>query len=332
MTNDEIRTDAYEDQAIAWVVRAHASDMSDEDILALTEWLEADPAHLAAFDAAERAWMGEAALIASPEPTTDIIDLTQARVRRTAKPAPSRRLWLAVGAVAAALTGLALLPGLWSAQKPVIYTTSVGQTREVALADGTHLHLNSATRLEVLYSRKSRDIVLDQGEVALTVMHDAERPFSVRAGEAVLRDVGTEFDVLRHDGTVTVTVKSGAVAMLKAGETTQTPPPDRILHAGDQAVIEETSARAERSRVMVGQAFDWERGQAVYRNRSLAYVVSDLNRYFDKPIEVDADTGKLNVTAVFTLDSEAAVVRHLQVFLPVEATETDKAIMLRRRP
>ncbi|MGN6364331.1 FecR family protein [Asticcacaulis taihuensis] len=329
MSNDAIRTQTLQDQAIAWVVRAHASDMSDDDIIALSEWLEADPAHLAAYDAAERVWIGETPVAE----TAEVVDLAAARAGKIKKPvAPSRRLWLIAGSLAAGLAVLAILPALWRAQAPLIYETGTGQTREVALADGTKLHLNTATRLDVRYSGKRRDIVLDRGEVALEVAHDADRPLSVHAGDAVLRDVGTVFDVLRHDGAVTVTVRSGAVAMLRAGETAKVPAADRVLHAGDQAVIDEATGQAQRSRVMVGPGFDWQRGQAVYRNRSLAYVVSDLNRYFDKPIEVDAETGKLNVTAVLTLDSEASVVRHLQDFLPVEAAESDKAIILRRKP
>jgi len=329
MSNDAIRTQTLQDQAIAWVVRAHASDMSDDDIIALSEWLEADPAHLAAYDAAERVWIGEMPVAE----TAEVVDLAAARAGKINKSsAPSRRLWLIAGSLAAGLAALVLLPGLWTAQAPLIYETATGQTREVALADGTKLHLNTATRLEVRYSGKRRDIVLDRGEVALDVVHDADRPLNVHAGDAVLRDVGTVFDVLRHDGAVTVTVRSGAVAMLRAGETAKVPAADRVLHAGDQAVIDEATGQAQRSRVMVGPGFDWQRGQAVYRNRSLAYVVSDLNRYFDKPIEVDAETGKLNVTAVLTLDSEASVVRHLQDFLPVEAAESDKAIILRRKP
>lgn len=330
MSNDAIGTQTLQDQAIAWVVRAHASEMSDDDIIALSEWLEAEPAHLAAYDTAERVWIGEAP---ATETTATVVDLATARAGKTNKPAaPSRRLWLIAGSLAAGLAALVLLPGLWTAQRPLIYETATGQTREVALDDGTRLHLNSATRLEVRYARKHRDIVLDKGEVALDVAHDADRPLSVHAGDEVLRDVGTVFDVLRHDGAVTVTVQSGAVALLRAGETSKTPASERVLHAGDQAVIDERTGRAERSRIMVGPGFDWQRGQAVYRNRSLAYVVSDLNRYFDKPIEVDAETGKLNVTAVLTLDSEASVVRHLQDFLPVEATESDKAIILRQKP
>ena len=319
-------TPMLQDQAIAWVVRAHASDMSDEDILALTAWLETDPAHVAVFDAAERALM---IAEAETEASTDVVNLAARRAAR--KPATPRLWWAAGGAVAAGLAVLALLMNPVLSNKSVLYETGIGQTQEIALADGTRLHLNSDTRISVRLTKKTRDIVLDKGELALNVVHDDSRPLSVTAGEQVLRDVGTVFDVLRHDGAVTVTVKSGAVAMLSKGATPQTPDPKSVLHAGDQAVIDETSGRAERSRVMLSQAFDWERGQAVYRNQSLAYVVSDLNRYFDKPIVVDAKTGKMNVTAVLTLDSEASVVRHLQDFLPVEATETDKAIILRQK-
>ena len=51
---------------------------------------------------------------------------------------------------------------------------------------------------------------------------------------------------------------------------------------------------------------------------------------FDKPIVVDDEAGKLRLTAILTLDSERAVVGRLEQFLPLDATATDKAIVLRR--
>jgi len=229
-----------------------------------------------------------------------------------------------MGTLAAASVALTLVPRFMTPAAPHVFQTGKGETREIALKDGTRLHLNSDTQVSVRLSSKTRDVTLDHGELALSVVHDEKRPFSVSMGNQRLSDIGTEFNVLRNDGFITVTVKSGAVALGSADTPT--------LTAGEQAIISETSGHIERKSVDSAAAYAWENGQVVYKDQPLSYVVKDLNRYFKKPLVVDAQTGQLKLSAVINLDSEASVVKRLQAFLPVDATSTDTAITLHRRP
>lgn len=333
--SDETETGmSIDEQAAGWLVRVNAPDVRDEDIDALTNWLDASPEHLAAYERAESVWAApEVPYVAQePEAQAPEAQVIAFSSRRPAKPTPQNRAWWIGGSIAASLAGLLALVVLSAAPKSIIYETRRGETRQIALSDGTQLHLNTDTRLSVVMSSKARLLTLEKGEVALTVVHDVDRPLILQAGPSLLRDVGTIFDVVRHDDATTVTVAEGAVAVLDKGLDGQTLATKQVLRAGDQAVIPDMGKLTTQTLTAAPKGFDWERGQAVYRNASLAYVVKDLNRYLDKPLVVDGAAAGLKLTAVIALDGEASVVKHLQDYLPVEATTTDTAIHLRLKP
>ena len=119
----------------------------------------------------------------------------------------------------------------------------------MALADGSRLTLNTNTLLAVRLGARRRDVYLQRGEAHFEVVHDAARPFFVHAGDTVIRDVGTQFEVRLHaDRDVDVLVNEGRVevqgppAAAPAGGNSTAPASDggwvRALSAGEQLVID----------------------------------------------------------------------------------------------
>ena len=74
----------------------------------------------------------------------------------------------------------------------VTYNTPVGSSDSISLADGSNVILAAGSRLIVAadYGKGQRNVEL-LGAGHFTVRHDEKRPFSVRAGSAVVRDLGT---------------------------------------------------------------------------------------------------------------------------------------------
>lgn len=124
-------------------------------------------------------------------------------------------------AASAAALALAMIVGVggWSSgwftsrSAPVValFETQRGQQRDVALADGTTVHLNGATSVEVTLSADRRLAVLRRGEAFFDVAHEAQRPFIVHAGESSTRVLGTAFDVDLGRGEVKLAVYRGKV-------------------------------------------------------------------------------------------------------------------------
>ena len=203
------------------------------------------------------------------------------------------------------------------------YETAKGQRKEVVLTDGTHLMLNTDTRV-VAHIGETRTLTLEKGEIALGVVHDDAHPFVVKSGDARLTDIGTQFNVSRLDGVTRVDVREGEVELTSQGQA-------RNLKAGDRGTHDEASGQNRFDKADLQQAFAWQSAHAIYRNQPLSAVVKDLNRYYDKPIIVDPAAGQLRLNMIVTLDSQTAVAGRLGEFLPLEVRVSNEAIYLSRR-
>jgi transmembrane sensor len=308
-------------EAANWFVRLQAVDVPEADWLAFRDWLERDPDHAAAFAAVEQVWV-----------SLDDMDLpAQTRViplRRRREAPPIGRRWAMLGAgataAAAALAAVMVLPQ----QGAVDYVAPVAQPRTVQLADGSHVYLNRATQVRVALKSQRRAVELVDGEADFDVAHDPTRPFVIAAGDRQIRVLGTEFNVLRHDGRLTVTVKRGVVAV--TGDADH--PADTVtLAAGQQLDHVEGSTLTRVSQVDPQDALGWRRGVLVYRDRPLAEVTADLGRYLPLPVRVDPSAQGLKFTGLLFIDSEDAMMRRLEAFLPVTAERTSTEIRLKAR-
>ena len=86
--------------------------------------------------------------------------------------------------------------------------------QRVILQDGSQVDLNTGSEIKVRFTGRQREIVLTHGEALFTVAHRPDWPFSVKAGGATIRAVGTKFSVrLREDDETEVLVIEGHIAI-----------------------------------------------------------------------------------------------------------------------
>jgi transmembrane sensor len=239
-----------------------------------------------------------------------------------------RWAWAAAGLAAAASVVLTLLPRLGEA--PVeTYQTAKGERRVVDLADGSRIALNSDTRIAVRLERRTRNVEMARGEAAFEVAPDKARPFLSAAADRRIRVVGTEFDVLDTPGLMRVTVRHGVVGVTPA---TAKPGDEAVLlKAGDQLEHRAGQQVAVVHNVDPEVAFAWRSGDLVYRDQPLKDVVGDLNRYFSTPVRVTGAAAELKFSGVLVIDTEDAVVRRLEAFLPISVDRSPDAFTLRMR-
>ncbi len=122
---------------------------------------------------------------------------------------------LATLGVAASFALVALIFAFWKmpAAATNAFETEIGENRSVALADGSIISLGGDTRIEVAMSENVRAIELVRGEALFKVAKDSARPFKVRAGDATIIAVGTEFNVERDSDRAVVSVTEGRVVV-----------------------------------------------------------------------------------------------------------------------
>lgn len=244
------------EQALAWAIRTHDPDFADWD--GFTAWLEADAAHAAAYDKVQCALDdADAALAGVPEPL--------AANDNPARWLSGRRAWLG-GAIAAALV-LALTSILWlGPQGGAFYTTAPGETRLIALDDGSTVQMAGGTRLAVLGDRAAR---LEAGQALFTIRHDDADPFVLTAGADRLVDAGTVFDVRLAGAVVDLAVAEGAVIVNPQGQALR-------VDAGERAVRRDGRYRV--TAVDGAAVGEWSRGRITFEGATLAEIAAELTR------------------------------------------------------
>jgi len=307
MTTDQPIRDA----ALTWAMATRAPDFVDWDGFAL--WLEADPARAATYDAVQYALEeADAALAVLPEPG----------------PAPDpandnppgwlagRRTWLG-GAIAASLV-VALTSVLWFAPGgETLYRTAPGETRLIALADGSTVELAGGSTLALEGARAAR---LEQGQALFTIRHDAADPFVLEAGGERLVDAGTVFDVRLAGETLDVAVAEGAVIVDPRGEAIRLDPGERAVRADGRFRLAEVDAAA------VGE---WRRGRISFDTASLAEIAAELTRATGTRFS-SSDTAT-RLSGSIALDAVRADPQALEPLLGVRITRSDDGWVIAAR-
>jgi transmembrane sensor len=94
------------------------------------------------------------------------------------------------------------------------YRTGTGELKDIQLADGSRILLNTNTSLSVDYTESFRQITLHHGQALFTVVKDNKHPFVVASGGLAIRALGTAFEVYNPShGEMSVTVQEHAVAV-----------------------------------------------------------------------------------------------------------------------
>ncbi|HHL42489.1 MAG TPA: DUF4880 domain-containing protein, partial [Hellea balneolensis] len=137
--NAEIRA-----QAQNWYVRLADDQAAPEDWIEFTQWLESDPRHVDAYDEIELALSG---LVADAQANThdetnNVVSLSEVRRSRWNMATTVRALAAVFVAAIVVLGVLQVQQGPTDIQQ---YATQIGEQKEVVLADGTHLILNTNT-------------------------------------------------------------------------------------------------------------------------------------------------------------------------------------------
>jgi transmembrane sensor len=299
------------EQAIAWNVRLTSGDETEADWREFTLWLETNPQNRLAYAQVEELLPDVSAALADrgirEQPWS-----RQVPVHRVLR---SPYAWLGVGAaLAAGLILFVLGPAPGPQVSETVYSTKVGQTLSVHLADGSQADLNTNTRISAKIGGGRRRVVVMGGEVLFHVAKDRAHPFDVLLGSQKVRVLGTVFDVVRTADQIRVTVAEGRVRFSEADGNLPT-----SLIAGDQLVY--TSGSGTRLRhVPPAAATAWRTGYLVYTDATLAEVVADLNRYFTRKIVIaDASAAHQRFSGVLHIDSEETMLNRLSRLLAIKA-------------
>jgi len=334
--------------AAFWLERLDREASESEERL-FRDWLTSDPANQEAWDRALELWDsfdaadGDAGLDA---------------MRQEARKFPPRhstsRTWLryAVAASVVIIAASAIMlnigrfgsaptksDGAGAQQASLIrsehgnYSTAVGQTRIVALNDGTKITLDTDTAVDVAYIPGQRVVKLIRGQAFFDVAHDKSRPFRVAAGDRVVSVFGTRFNMRYSEADTRVLLVQGSIGVSKGSDPSRPAAEIERLVPGQQ-LIARAGQPDEISQVDVEMGVDWTKGFVQFDKQTLAEAVEELNRYTDKKLVVrDPKVAALRISGAFPTGDTDRFVQPLTALYPVRVRPTadGKLEIVRRR-
>ena len=158
-----------------------------------------------------------------------------------------------------------------------------GQRVNLLLPDGTNVWLNAGTRMTypLSFAKDTREITLD-GEAYLEVSHNEKCPFIVHTQAMDVKVLGTKFNVEAYScqQRYETTLMEGKVSVGFPGK-------DKSaiqLPAGNKVRLQ--NGRFMTDSVSDYNVYRWKEGLYCFRDKSLAEILKDLERYYDLNIQL----------------------------------------------
>lgn len=157
------------------------------------------------------------------------------------------------------------------------FTALKGSVSIVEFPDGTKVWLNSGTELSYHEDGKQRLAELT-GEAYFEINHKEDSPFSVKANQIVVRDLGTTFNLKAYsdDSFVETSLIEGKVEILDGN--------DHILaklKPGESARYFTEDKKIEIGGVSQNAVSAWREGKFVIRDQRLEDIFKKLGRWYD---------------------------------------------------
>lgn len=229
--------------------------------------------------------------------------------------------WVAVGAAAAlgvmlVLTRRSSVPSMPGASR--VYHTTFGQRAAITLADGSHVTLAPASRLEVPgdFGPRHRTVAL-VGEAYFDVATVRTVPFVVRTASFETRVLGTAFDLRRYadDRETRVAVVSGKVAVGRADSDGQ----PAVVTAGH--IARATDSTTTVSTADVAPYAQWPRGALTFNDVPIPVALATIGHWYGFHFRLqDTSLVHQRFSASFEQWSAEDVLSSLQLALNVTTT------------
>ena len=331
-------------EAAAWIAKLDAGHLSTTDLSALRAWAGTSKQHRDTLEHVASEW-DELAFLALNRAL--VSDDKQDVLGNT-----GHSRWHGFAKVAAAVGVTAVFGALgWYFQPTTAdatyvaangqYATAIGEQRTVSLPDGSEVHVNTNSHLEVAYGAR-RSLRLLQGEAFFDVAPDAEKPFVVSAGRGEVVAIGTAFAVrLETTESVRVTVSEGRVTVGHAVSDALRLQPTETIDTTVQVSTGETVV-FDGATIDLLQTLDlpelsgrlaWRNGMLRFTDESLSNVIAEVTRYTPREIVIsDPSLRDLAFSGYFRTGDTAALLSTLAADFNISAMQVDgDVIYLQRR-
>ncbi len=289
------------EQAVQWLLELQQGPLDPRQQQAWQRWLHADGEHRRAWDHIQKVNQQFAGLPAS---------LAQATVGAPHSPGRRRALKALLLLGMAGATTLALRQQHWLPPLVADYRSPLGQRRQLQLDDGSRIHLNTTSAVDVRFDAGQRLIHLLEGEIMLTAVADA-RPLLISTDQGLITAGRGQVNVRQKPGSTQVQALQGAVTLQAAG-----------LHGEPQRLADGQQLEFERQRFNPPRPLDansgaWVDGMLIAAHMRLGDFLAEVGRYRRGQLDCDARAANLLLSGSFPLGDTEKILDSLEAALPV---------------
>lgn len=215
-----------------------------------------------------------------------------------------------------------------TANPMITVVADASSTKQITLEDGTKVILNKNAQLQypTHFEETDRTVIL-RGDAMFEVARNPKKPFKIDAGQSVVEVLGTIFRLKAADQSTELAVKEGKVGLdqkQSGGKLQRT-----TLKAGQKALLKGGKVEV---RPAGPNDFALGTGTLIFENASLAEILSTLESFYDKKIQVAVADPSVLDTCQLTLTVEQLswdqAVDALKTILLLEYTTTAEGIRI----
>jgi|GEM_PF-491577 len=235
----------------------------------------------------------------------------------------------------AALLIISLAVGWWQYQQRhgtsqsiryKTYHAMAGKKMELTLADGTQVHLNGGSTLEVpVQFADTARLVRLHGEAYFDVTKDPRRVFYVESSKSRVEVLGTAFNIkdFEEELTSTIIVMAGKVRFSSLDEARE----NKVLTEGQAAQY--SPAKQIEEYVADPNLISWKDQVLSFRNHTFKEIVPMLERWYGITVQVDnAKLMKSHYTGSYNNPSLHTLMEDLSFVLKFNYRITNKTLII----
>lgn len=290
-----------EDQAAEWAMLLAEDPDNPELQQRFEDWLKDSSLNATVWVGMQRVQME----LDARQPVTQ--ELWPSQTDKHSKNKPPRPLFRLTVAGGLAASLLAVFLFARSLHLEADFKTSTADHKIIELEDGSSVHLAPESAIEVTFEATSRQVHLLKGDAYFEVSPDADKPFSVAAGDTLVKVVGTAFNVDQRDGGVVVSVSHGHVVV----EDTR----DQFGESRDLIGGEEITLTEDKGAVLGNKAPEevasWRDGKLIAQDWRIGDVVDALRSYHNGIILVSDVFASRRVTGIYKLDTPVITLQEI---------------------
>lgn len=326
---------SIEAEAADWVARLDCGGLSEDECLALREWVDRSPEHYVLLNRFAAIWKvldGLADILEETEPPVTADDPERKQCRFPLFPGAAITVVIITAVIGVFIVNNdysgPLSPEGQAAQGS--YLTAIGEQRTVTLQDGSRTQLNTDTVINVDFDAQYRRVHLVKGEALFEIAPRASWPFLVYAGTNVIHVISTAFVVKMVEDQVEVTIKEGRVELKSfhgatgSGLEKNMSLFSTVVNTSQTAIIDRRKhVLKHNTREEIERKLAWRDGLIIFSGEPLNRVVEEFSRYIPvKFVITDPELNGVRIGGIFRIGDTAAMLDILETGFDVNISRS----------